>query len=138
MKRKILFGLVIMVLLGLAVFFLNFGSDDTSGEVTNFQECVEAGYPVMESYPRQCRDSEGNLFVEEIEFELGEEFYGSSSMFPCESDEGCMISGCNGEICQSIEEESFASICLYPEEPLPEDLGYRCGCFDNKCQWSKD
>lgn len=39
-------------------------------EVTNFEECVAAGNPVMESYPRQCR-SNGMLFVESIlEFSL--------------------------------------------------------------------
>jgi hypothetical protein len=35
--------------------------------IDSFEDCVAAGFPVMESYPRQCRDSEGNLFVEEIE-----------------------------------------------------------------------
>lgn len=35
-------------------------------EITNFEECVEAGYPIMESYPRQCK-AEDKLFVEEIE-----------------------------------------------------------------------
>jgi hypothetical protein len=35
-------------------------------EVASFAECVEAGYPVMESYPRQCRDSVGNSFTENI------------------------------------------------------------------------
>jgi glyoxylase-like metal-dependent hydrolase (beta-lactamase superfamily II) len=34
--------------------------------ITNFDECVAAGNPVMESYPRQCKDSAGNTFVEEI------------------------------------------------------------------------
>jgi len=34
--------------------------------VTSFDECVEAGNPVMESYPRQCRH-DGQLFVEQIE-----------------------------------------------------------------------
>ncbi|MBS3913728.1 MAG: hypothetical protein KG003_04470 [Bacteroidetes bacterium] len=35
--------------------------------VTNFEECKNAGYPVMESYPEQCRDAEGNLFVQIVE-----------------------------------------------------------------------
>jgi hypothetical protein len=35
-------------------------------KVTNFQECVAAGNPVMESYPRQCRH-DGQLFVEDVE-----------------------------------------------------------------------
>src|SRR3970282_1296825 len=41
--------------------------------ITNFEECVAAGNPVMESYPRQCMDSDGQTFVEEvmIQEELG-------------------------------------------------------------------
>lgn len=38
----------------------------TSMLVDDFDTCVAAGNPVMESYPRQCRDKDGNLFVEEI------------------------------------------------------------------------
>lgn len=34
--------------------------------VTSFDECVSAGNPVMESFPRQCRDEAGNLFTEEF------------------------------------------------------------------------
>src|SRR3989338_6962652 len=36
---------------------------------TSFEECVAAGNPVMESYPRRCRDGE-NTFVENIGNEL--------------------------------------------------------------------
>ena len=35
-------------------------------EVNSFDECVAEGNPVMESYPRQCRSSEGVTFIEEI------------------------------------------------------------------------
>jgi hypothetical protein len=34
--------------------------------VLTFEDCVDAGNPVMESYPRQCRHN-GDLFVENIE-----------------------------------------------------------------------
>jgi hypothetical protein len=34
--------------------------------VSSFEECEEAGYPITESYPRQCRTLDGRLFVEEI------------------------------------------------------------------------
>lgn len=40
--------------------------DGDSVVVTNFQECVDAGYPVMESYPRQCLTPEGKTFIEEL------------------------------------------------------------------------
>lgn len=35
--------------------------------VTNFEECVAAGYPVMESYPEQCRTPNGETFIREVE-----------------------------------------------------------------------
>jgi len=35
-------------------------------QITNFEQCIAAGNPAMESYPRQCRDAEGNMFVENI------------------------------------------------------------------------
>lgn len=41
---------------------------DSGGQVIdNFEACVQAGNPVMESYPRQCRAADGQLFVEEVE-----------------------------------------------------------------------
>ncbi len=33
--------------------------------ITNFDECVKAGNPAMESYPRQCR-ANGEIFVEDL------------------------------------------------------------------------
>lgn len=40
---------------------------DELPKVTSFEECVAAGNPVMESYPRQCNDPVGGHFVEDIE-----------------------------------------------------------------------
>lgn len=41
-------------------------------KITNFEECVEAGFPVMESYPRQCSDGK-NTFVEDISIDTNYE-----------------------------------------------------------------
>ncbi len=35
--------------------------------INSFEDCVNAGYPVAESYPRQCYTPEGQHFVEEID-----------------------------------------------------------------------
>ncbi|MCB9798495.1 Gmad2 immunoglobulin-like domain-containing protein [Candidatus Nomurabacteria bacterium] len=43
------------------------GVTDMQPAATSFQDCVDKGYPVMESYPRQCNDDQGNHFVEKIE-----------------------------------------------------------------------
>src|SRR3990167_3274410 len=38
--------------------------------VRSFEECAGAGYPIMESYPRQCREPGGKTFTEDIGNEL--------------------------------------------------------------------
>lgn len=43
---------------------------ETPSVAVDFSTCVAAGNPVMESYPRQCRDAAGNLFVEFIGNEI--------------------------------------------------------------------
>ncbi|MAF20773.1 MAG: hypothetical protein CMI55_03770 [Parcubacteria group bacterium] len=40
------------------------------GEINSFADCAKAGYPVMESYPRQCRASGDKVFVEDIGNEM--------------------------------------------------------------------
>ena len=60
--------LVFILLIGVGIFVFNSrGSVVKKPIVTNFTECINAGYLVMESYPRQCRDDKGQLFVEVIE-----------------------------------------------------------------------
>ncbi|MCF7844572.1 MAG: GerMN domain-containing protein [Kiritimatiellales bacterium] len=38
--------------------------------IENYDDCVAAGNPVMESYPRQCKTEDGKLFVQDIGNEL--------------------------------------------------------------------
>ena len=38
--------------------------------IESFDDCVAAGNPVMESYPRQCRTDDGRNFVEEIDSQI--------------------------------------------------------------------
>lgn len=35
--------------------------------INSFEECAAAGYPIMESYPEQCRTPDGRLFVRDVE-----------------------------------------------------------------------
>ena len=42
----------------------------TDSLIDNFEKCASAGNPIMESYPRQCRTSDGKNFVEEINSRL--------------------------------------------------------------------
>lgn len=66
--RHILFVILIIAVFGVAWGFSK--KELPQPIVTNFEECVAAGNPVMESYPRQCRDGEQS-FTEDIGNELG-------------------------------------------------------------------
>ena len=99
MKNKILFiiSLKISIILLITIIY----SALNVPKITNFDECVAAGNPIMESYPRQCRDPiSDKTFVEEVEFwELDgiqlmrdetEGFYGCF---------GCSPAGSNPALC---------------------------------------
>ncbi|MCF7845291.1 MAG: Gmad2 immunoglobulin-like domain-containing protein [Candidatus Pacebacteria bacterium] len=65
--NKIIFSLIVVLfLIGFSfLLFYSFEKEEEKVEVDSFEECVEAGNPVMESYPRQCIH-EGEKFVEDI------------------------------------------------------------------------
>ena len=63
---------VLLIVLALIIIVIAFSIQDNKTEVKieSFEDCVNAGNPVMESYPQQCRSSDGKLFVEDIGNEL--------------------------------------------------------------------
>jgi hypothetical protein len=66
---KILYGVVSVLVVFVTVVFLyliNSKAPDLSKEIFNFDDCVKQGNIVMESYPRQCRTTDGRTFAEEI------------------------------------------------------------------------
>ncbi|MBU2545354.1 Gmad2 immunoglobulin-like domain-containing protein [Patescibacteria group bacterium] len=81
--KKIIFLSVVVVLGLIIVLFVISNIEDLSKIdnnideelvddviVNSFDECLLAGFAVMESYPRQCRTDDGELFVEDIGNEL--------------------------------------------------------------------
>lgn len=72
-------------------------------EIDSFEQCVEAGNPVMESYPRQC-NAGGENFIEEVETPIPN---------PAPKFHECS------------EEEKEAEICILVYDPV-------CGLADNE------
>ena len=66
--RTLAVVVVILLLLGILALLNSKGivKLPTGQQISNFEECAAAGYPVMESYPRQCRTIDGRTFVEEL------------------------------------------------------------------------
>jgi len=70
MDRKTLYILLIAIIIIALYLFLPDFTNREKIVVEDFLTCVEAGNPVMESYPERCRDKDGNLFIQEIGNEL--------------------------------------------------------------------
>ena len=71
MSKKILIFLIIIVILGTAAYFIIFKPGEAPiADINSFEECISAGYPVLESYPRQCKTPDGKTFIEDIGNEL--------------------------------------------------------------------
>lgn len=69
---QILFSIVIVLVLsaiaaGLYGVAMNGRVTTIAPTVTDFASCVQAGYPVMESYPRQCASPDGRSFIEDVQ-----------------------------------------------------------------------
>jgi hypothetical protein len=73
MKKSISLSLIAITAIGLAIYFASQSNTKTSTGVSNistFEECVEADYPVQESYPERCITTDGKTFTRDIGNEL--------------------------------------------------------------------
>ncbi len=65
MKNIFYISLSLVIVGGLAWFGFSQNKVDES-KILSFEDCARAGYPIMESYPRQCRTKDGRTFAEEV------------------------------------------------------------------------
>jgi len=66
-KKFIWIIAVIVILIGASIYFALYRQRSSPSQtITNFEECAREGYPVGESYPRQCWTPDGKHFVEDI------------------------------------------------------------------------
>ncbi len=77
---------VVVAIICLNFWFAKKEANAPTREIASFEECAAAGNPIMESYPAQCRTSEGKTFFQEIKKNALEELakvfgekYGKSS-----------------------------------------------------------
>ena len=159
---------LIFFLIGIGISYLAFGlfvdKEKKNDEIiiNSYEECVEAGYPIMESYPEQCAVPGGKTFTREVNWENGIEdidrnpdgsindprdsdstresadHYGTSTFASCQANSDCGTGGCSSEFCSSSDDaRDIISVCILPSGSSPASAGYSCGCVQNKCQWAK-
>lgn len=141
MKRKIvlyLFLFVSLITISIIIYFFFFHNTEKA-LVVDYNSCIDAGNEILETYPEQCVAEDGMVYIRPLE--LGDllpdddSYYGFSTGGSCVSDDDCVVSGCNGEICQSVEESVLSSICMKPLTPTPKEIGLVCGCEEKSCVW---
>lgn len=101
--------------------------------VSTFEDCVAAGNPVMESYPRQCMTQDGRHFVEDVQVSETSPPQGEGMVF-----NGCAVAGCSQQLCVSADEAAeMVTTCEYRAE-------YACyreaSCepqANGKCGWTE-
>jgi len=65
--NRVFFGVFLFAVVCIGVIFiLSRTQKNPPAQIKSFEDCVKAGYPVMESYPRQCTLPGGKFFVERV------------------------------------------------------------------------
>lgn len=130
----IIFGLI--VLLAVGAFFIFNPKDPNANKivVANFEECKNAGYPVMESYPSQCRDAWGNNYVEII-VNPNPTSTTTPNPTPTPNQGSCYIGGCSGQICS--DQKGMVSTCEYREEYACYKTAKCERQVSGKCGWTQ-
>ncbi len=90
---------------------------DVCAKVTDFESCAAAGYPVMESYPRQCK-ADGVTYVENV-----------SNVIECKPEQR------NADFCAEIYKPVCAKVniqCIRaPCDPINETFSNPCEACKN-------
>jgi hypothetical protein len=76
--KKIIIPVVSVLIIATGIGFLIFRPEKFQlSTITTFEQCVQAGYPIAEKYPRECRTPDGKLFIEEIKDLAAEQTIGT-------------------------------------------------------------
>jgi len=60
-NKKLVAFFIVFLLVGLGVW--KYQQKSTVEQINSFEECIQAGYPILESYPEQCRTPDGKSFT---------------------------------------------------------------------------
>lgn len=129
-KTLVIIAIILVLLAGLII---SMSQSPSQAVISSFQECADAGYPIMESYPEQCRTPDGRTFVNEAQTIPDDG--GASGTFPSG---GCAVAGCSGQLCVSSgEADDIFTTCEFK----PEYACYRSATCERQpnglCGWTQ-
>lgn len=126
------FLIVLTIIAGLIFSLFSISRGERVLLISSFAECKAAGYPIMESYPEQCRTPDGRSFVNPEQ----QAPYGTTTPSGGIVANGCAVGGCSSQLCGEAGDE-LMSTCEYRAE-------YACykeaSCerqSDGRCGWTQ-
>lgn len=122
----------LMYLLGLVVV-LFIASCTQKAEINSFEDCVAAGNPVMESYPRQC-SADGKTFTEVVDGPIPVEPDGGIGDTPGEEPEEEYVPPEPKEFVTCTEEQKQNEICTMEYMPVCGFVDNGVRCITEPCQ----
>jgi len=131
-KTTTLIGLLIVltILAGLLLSLSSIAKQQRILSIGSFEECALAGYPIMESYPEQCRSPDGRTFVNEKNRPIENVPEGGITA------NGCEVGGCSGQLCGETG-EGLISTCEYRPEYACYQSHSNCERQSNgRCGWT--
>ncbi len=66
MKKNTKLIAIFVVLLIVGVLVWKYQKTSKVQSISTFEECAQAGYPIMESYPEQCKTPDGRNFTKQL------------------------------------------------------------------------
>jgi hypothetical protein len=99
--------IVLLLIGGLLYAWVHVREEGKVLSISTYQECVAAGYPVMESYPTRCATPDGRTFVNPDQH--------ISTTTSAVTANGCEVGGCSGQLCGEAGED-LVSTCEYRPE----------------------
>lgn len=64
-NTKLIAVFIAMLVVGIVIW--NLKGKYNAQNINNYKECANAGYPIMESYPEQCKTPDGRTFTKNID-----------------------------------------------------------------------
>lgn len=61
---KLIFVLIALLIVGILIWQLK--SKEAMQNINSYEDCVAAGYPIMESYPERCSTPDGRTFTRQV------------------------------------------------------------------------
>ena len=162
MGKKGLVFLLLIIIVGvilLGYFFIKYFNIELvvkatpKQKVNSFQQCLDAGYDVSNSKPRQCKSFDGKVFVEQAKYLEDLSCSSNADCVLVNSDLGyacCWIGACDHKDYSeskwvAVNKDKFSSErslnCQKPEDcgPAPGCSvmvldNYEAKCIESKCQ----